>query len=169
MSYLENLTAKQQKDVLEQRTELRRRFGPKDFDKINVETLDKLKGLSPEGLKPAIIWSIKHGWMAGFLIQKLARGSFRVLVMIDDWRIIRVRDGATVLKVTGAFEQSFGELLSVQRNFFTLMYELSDALRSKKHEDVPIQKGLQPAKDRKNRPAKISNRRTGHKASADRR
>ena len=119
----EILSIKQQRDVLATRAKILSRFRTKeDHDKTNSEAFEDLKNLSSEKLAPVLFYSVQHGWMAGFLIQKVGRGGHRVLVKLEDWKILRTKKSAIIKKVP--YGENFNAVVTGQETAQTLLMNM---------------------------------------------
>lgn len=96
----ENVWLHKQQEVLLRRDAVLSRFRTKeDRDQTDQESFEDLKKLSPEKLVPVICFSEVHGWIAGYLMQKIGDGGSRILGKLETWKIIRVKKSSLVKRL----------------------------------------------------------------------
>jgi len=110
----QNCSLQKQKQILEARASFMSRFHTKEErDRYDKDAFEDLKKVCPEKLVPSVFESDQHGQMVGFMIQKVGRGSHRVLVTLADWKILRIKKSATIRRVTD--DPVFKSAVEVQR------------------------------------------------------
>jgi hypothetical protein len=99
-NWSESIWLRRQKEVLLRREAFLARFRTKENqDQINQECFEDLKKVSPEKLVPVICHSEVHGWVAGYLIQKVGSGGSRILAKLENWKILRVKKSSLIKKL----------------------------------------------------------------------
>jgi hypothetical protein len=110
----QNLSLQQQKILVNGREAFIARFRTKEErDRYDRDCFEDLRKVSPEKLVPVAFESDQHGRMVGFLIQKVGGGSHRVLVCLNNWKILRIKRSATIRRV--ADDDLFRKAIEAQR------------------------------------------------------
>lgn len=114
-AWLENVQLKRQQQILQMRATRLKHFTTKaELDNLDAVTIKELREICEAKLAPVVLESKKHGRLAGHLMQRVGAVSYRVLIPLETWQIVRVKlKDACIRSVPD--NAAFRKALDVQR------------------------------------------------------
>ena len=92
-------TLRLQQEVLNARERALTHTPPENVKQVDNVYFTDLRDVSPDKLAPVLVKRNHDEWFVGFLIQAIGTGGMRLLVKDDKWRITRVKQSATVIRI----------------------------------------------------------------------
>lgn len=99
-SWEDILSYRPQIELLQERKRFMEVFHPRDtILKNDARLFDELRAVSEEKLEPVMVWPEQGEPSVGYLVQRTGTGSFRVLLCLNDWKLIRVKPSARIWRL----------------------------------------------------------------------
>lgn len=108
-------TLRLQQEVLNARERALTHTPPENVKQVDNVYFTDLREVSPDKLTPVLVKRNHDEWFVGFLIQAIGTGGMRLLVKDDKWRITRVKQSATVIRLGERFSVDHATLVEEQR------------------------------------------------------
>lgn len=104
---------------------------PRDKKGVNRTCYQRLLFASPYELTPALVRRKDGDWFAALLFDRLER-SWRLLVFQKDWRLIRVRSSAEVVKLPVLMREKIISIMQLQEQQHVKVMEILSRLPARK-------------------------------------
>jgi hypothetical protein len=123
-------TLRLQQEVLNSRERALKYTLPNDVPRIDDVFFKDLREVSPGKLVPVVVKRNHDEWFVGFFVQNVGAGGIRLLICDDSWRLTRVKQSATVIRLTPKDTDEHAALVVRQRGLRKDLHQLLSRVKS---------------------------------------
>lgn len=121
----------------------------KERARIDRNTFEDLKNLSPERLDPVLVrpsgWFRDSSYFAAFLIERTPKGGLRLLRIDKTWHITRIKANADVIRIRGdKVKEVHKRIVELQKECDSLIMDLVEKCHTQAAKDSINQKWKRP-------------------------